>query len=231
MSLADYQTLVDKMVRDSSGTVVAADRDQAIELARLRYSADAERKLTEDIAWPADGYFGPLPASWVDGSYMVTAEYPIGQQPPAFIDLAVYLTPTEQKMASPDALPAGATVRIQFAAPHLLVGGATPADTIPQVHREAVASYAAQILCKQLASYYSGQRETAVNADASNTDSRARNYAARAKDYRNAYYTGIGKADPQADNGNAGGVAGAPAASVSGWEGRRRTNLTRIALP
>jgi hypothetical protein len=230
MALADYQALVDKLVRDSSGQVVAADRDQAIELARLRYSVDAERKMTEDVVWVVDGHIGPLPASWVDGSYLVTGEYPIGQQPLSLVDVTVYATPGGLQLMAADAILAGESMRVQYAAPHLLNAGATPADTIPLAHREAVASYAAAVLCKQLASYYSGQRETAMNADSSNTDTRARNYAARAKEYRAAYFAGIGRADPQSDSA-AGGVTGAPAASVSSWEGRRKTNLTRIALP
>jgi hypothetical protein len=225
MSLADYQTLVDKMVRAPGGTdtIAVADRDAAIELARLRYSLDAERKLTEDVVWTADGYFGPLPASWVDGSYLVTAEFPIGEQPVSLIDMEIYATPTEQKLVTPDGLSTGDTVRIQFTAPHLLNAGATPADTIPARHREAVASYAAHVLCKQLATHFSGQRETSINADGSNTESRARNFAARAKDYRAAYYAGIGKSDPQSDKN--GGAMGEPAASVSAWEGRSRNSL------
>jgi hypothetical protein len=230
MALGDYQSLVNKMVRDSSGTIAVADRDQAIELARLRYSVDAERKMTEDVVWLADGHVGPLPANWVVGSYLVTGEFPIGQRPPSLVEVSVYVTPTGQQLMVEDALSAGDTLRVQYAAPHLLNGGDAPADTIPPTHREAVASYAAAVLCKQLASYYSGQRETAMNADASNTDSRARNYAARAKEYRSAYFAGIGRADPQSDKG-AGNVGGAPAASVSSWEGRRKTELTRVSLP
>jgi hypothetical protein len=228
MALADYQALVDAMAHRDASIVPDADRDRAIELARLRYSEDAGRKLTEDVVWTAAGFFGPLPASWVTGASLVTTEYPIGMEPAEFIDLAVYLTPTEEQLASPEALPVGATVRVQFVAPHLL--DATPADTIPLKHREAVASYAAQILCKQLATYYSGQRDAAVGADSSNGDSRARNYAARARDYRAAYYAGIGKADPQSDKG-AGATEGAAAASVSSWVGRGRLGLTRIAPP
>lgn len=227
MSLADYQTLVDKMVRAPGGTetISTVDRDSAIDLARLRYSMDAERKLTEDVAWAADGYFGPLPAGWVDGSYLVSAEFPIGQQPPALIDMEIYVTPTEQKLVTPDGLAAGAAVRIQFTAPHLLTDVAPAADTIPIRHREAVASYAAHVLCKQLASFFSGERETAINADHSNTESRSRNFALRAKDYRAAYYAGIGKADPQSDK-SGGAASGEPAASVSAWSGRPRNTLT-----
>jgi hypothetical protein len=231
MALADYQALVDKMVRADATVIVAADRDAAIELARLRYSEDAVRRLTEDVVWAAEGYIGPLPASWVTGSSIVTTEYPIGMEPPEFLDMSVYVTPSAQELLSPDVLPAGAAVRVQFTAPHLLNAGSTPADTIPLKHREAVASYAAQILCRELASYYSGQRDTAIGADNSNGESRARNFSSRAREYRSAYYAGIGKADPQSDKGAGGATAGAGAASVSSWTGRGRLGLTRVSPP
>ncbi len=234
MALADYQQLVDSLVRDASGTLTAVDRDRAIELARLRYSADAERTLTQDVTWTAAGYFGPMPAGWVAGAYLLGAEYPIGEQPPASVEMSVYLQPGQvENLMTPDALVAGAVVRVTFAAPHQLTGSPTPADTIPARHMEAVASYAAHVLCKQLATHYSGERETSINADASNTESRARNYAARAKDYRAAYYAGIGKADPQGAGGSGGagggGSSGEPSASVSSWAGRRRNVIQNNA--
>ncbi|HSV78902.1 MAG TPA: hypothetical protein VLK85_06805, partial [Ramlibacter sp.] len=78
---------------------------------------------------------------------------------------------------------------------------------------------------KQLATLFSGERDATINADQSNTESRARNFAFRSKDYRAAYYAGIGKADPQGDK--SGGTSGEPAASVSAWPGRTRNSLTR----
>jgi hypothetical protein len=229
MAFADFQTLVDKMVRAPGGTetISTADRDQAIELARLRYSADCERELVEDVAWAADGYFAPLPAGWVDGCYIKQAEFPIGEQPAALVALAIYGTPSDQQLVTEDALQAGDLVRVTYAAPHLLSDDPA-ADTIPAVHREAVASYAASLLCGQLAAHYSGERETSINADGSNTESRSRNFAFRAKDYRAAYYAGIGKADPRGDKGQA--VAGDPAASVSSWTGRQRSTFGRESL-
>ena len=225
MAFTDYQELVDRMVRAPADTVDGTDRDAAIELARLRYSEDCERKLTEDVTWAADGYVGPLPAGWLDGSYLVSGEYPIGQQPVALIDLSVYMTPTEQKLVTPDALQAGAIVRVQYCAPHVLNAGDTPEDTVPARHREAVASYAAHVLFKQLAAHFSGERETSVGADGSNTESRARNFALRARDVRAAYFAGIGKVDPLTDKGASMGNA---AASVSSWPGRRRANLVQV---
>jgi hypothetical protein len=231
MPLADYQQLVDSMVRDQSSAIKPADRDRAIGLALVRYSTDCERVLTEDLTWSAPGFLGPIPEGWTDGAWLHSAEYPIGLQPPAMIDLAYYVeAPDVQRLASQEALPSGAVVRVSFAAPHVLAGGAAPADTVPVAHKEALASYAAMILCRQLSTYFSGQREAAMGSDKSDTDTRARNFAQRAKEYRAAYYSGIGKADPQADKGGASAPVGDPAASVSSWAGRPRSNLTRGAL-
>lgn len=102
-----------------------------------------------------------------------------------------------------------------------------PAD-IPAHHWLPVAQYAAYLLCQQLATRYSGERETAVGADAARTESRARSYASRAREYRAAYFAGTGQPDPfkQADLG-----AGlAPSSAVASWPGRRRAVLMRGAL-
>lgn len=225
VALADYQTLVDSLVRDASGTLTSMDRDRAIELARLRISADAPRELVKDVTWVADGYFGPLPDGWADGAWIKSAEYPVGRQPLELVELAVYADGAAQQLMAGDTLPAGSVVRVVFSAPHLL---STGVDTIPAECREAVGSYAAYLLCRQLATHYSGERDASIGADASNTESRARNYAARAKEYRAAYYAGIGKADPQlmSAGGSSGtGSGGAPAASTSGWDGRTRAGL------
>lgn len=228
MSLADYQLLVDRLVRaPAEGPITPEDRDQAIELARLRYSSDAERKLTQDVTWLEDGHLGPLPEGWVDGCYLVSGEHPIGLQPPVLIDVGIYLTATEAMLVTADTMQAGDVVRIQFAAPHLLNAGDTPADTIPARHREAVASYAAQILLKQLATHFSAERDTSIGADRSDTESRARNYAFRAKEARATYYAGIGKADPQADKAGGQVSTGDAAAAVTSWAGRSRNSLTR----
>lgn len=236
MALADLQTLVDSLVRDQAAVLTPADRDRAIEWARLRYSADHGRVLAEDVTWQAAGYTNALPADWLEGSYVVDAEYPIGESPRALIEMATYLTPTTMQLVVTDSLAAGSVVRVTYAAPHLLNGGATPKDTIELVHREAVASYAAHVLCKQLASHYSAERDSSINADGSNTDSRSRNYAQRAKELRGAYYAGIGKPDPQGGGSAAPGagsaaMGGEPAASVSSWAGRTRApNLTNGQL-
>ena len=229
MSFAHYQSLVDSLVRHQSTELTSDDRNQAIALAVSAYGADAPRELVEDVTWLANGWTAALPTAWAIGSYLVQAEYPIGQQPPNLIEMSLYHEPTGWRLITPDALTAGSIVRVTFVAPHVLSDTAPAQDTIPTQHREAVAAYAAYLLCRQLAAYYSGERESSINADGSNTDSRARNYAARANDYKAMYYAGIGKADPQrgaggagAGAGGGGAAAGQPAASVGSWGSRSR---------
>lgn len=219
MALADYQTLVDSLVRDQSQTITSSDRDRAIELARLRYSADVTRELVRDVTWLVDGFMGPLPADWAADAWLVSAEYPIGQNPKRVLDLSIYVDPAGQLLMAQESLPVGAVVRLAFAVPHLL---SSSADTIPAQHREAVASYAAHVLCQQLASYYSAERESSISADGSSTESRARAYAYRAKDYRAAYFSAIGMPDAMA---KAAGGGAAPAAAVGSFAGRRRVGL------
>jgi hypothetical protein len=225
MALADYQHLLDNLVRDQSGEITPTVRDRALDLAVARYSADVGRSLVADVVWLSTGHTGPLPAGWATSSYLIDAEFPIGLQPPVMVEAAIQITPIATQIMLVEPLLASETLRVRFGAPHLLQAGASPQDTIPLTHREAVTSYAAHLLCKQLATYYSGQRESAINADASNTDGRARNYAQRAHEYRAAYYAGVGKVDPQADAAVAAGLAGAPAANMGSWSGRPRLNL------
>lgn len=226
MALADYLQLVSAMVGEGDAALEAGRIGDAIGLALLRYSADVPRRQVSDVGWLVRGYLGPLPADWIDGSEISQAEYPIGQQPPSLVGVALYVNAGGSVLAADVELPAGAEVRLTVLAPHRL---SATEDTIPASHREAVASYAAHSLCRQLATRYSGERETAISADGSNTDSRARNYAARAREYRANYYAGIGKPDPAVLNSAQSAGSGAqPAAAVRAWPGRPRNSLTRM---
>ena len=225
MALADFQQLVKDMVSDQDKTLTPEVRDRAIEQARVRYGADLPRELQADVAWPELGVFGPVPAGWGEGWHVLHALYPIETRTPIYLD--AYRKPAGGwGLECINALPEGAVVRVAYTAPHALDADA---DTIPPEHRLAVAQYAAHLLCQQLAARYSGERETAVGGDVARTESRARNYAARAKEYRAAYYQGTGQADPFAPAGSpAGGQAAA--AAVASWPARRRHQLTRGVL-
>lgn len=212
MSLAYIQALIDDLARDQ-GEVLSADaRTRALEAARLQYSVDRPRVLVEDIAW-ASGNLAPVPSSWTESVWIKSAEYPIGRDPSSLIDVAPYRSPEGWHLLAATPVQAGDLVRVTFMADHQLT---ELVDTIPVVHRLAVAQYAAHLLCHQLATYYSAQRETMLSSDASVTETRAREFANRSKELRSAYYIGVGLADPFKTSGGS-SAPGSAAAGVVSW--------------
>lgn len=224
MALADIQQLTLDLARDQ-GDVVASDaRNRAIEAARLQYSADCPRPLVVDIAWP-EGDWAPVPDGWTHGAWLVSAEYPVGRQPRELIEVAAYQTPDGWQLMAASPVPTGAVVRLSFMAGHEL---SATADTLPAHHRLPVAQYAAHLVCHQLATFYSAQRETSLGADASMTETRAREFAARAKELRAAYYAGVGVPDPFKAAAGGGASGAAAAAGVATWPRRNpRFGLVR----
>lgn len=212
MSLAYIQALIDDLARDQGDVLSADTRTRALEAARLQYSVDRPRVLVEDIAW-ASGNLAPVPSSWTESVWIKSAEYPIGRDPASLIDVAPYRSPEGWHLLAATPVQAGDLVRVTFMADHQLT---ELVDTIPVVHRLAVAQYAAHLLCHQLATYYSAQRETMLGSDASVTETRAREFAARSKELRTAYYIGVGLADPFKASGGS-SAPGSAAAGVVSW--------------
>jgi len=143
MSLAAIQQLVDDLVRDSDQVISSTQRDDAIANALARYSVDAPRRVIEDVIVAGDGSL-PLPDAWTVGtSRLVSAEYPIGQRPIAFIPpelLDVRATPSGEDILLLVSLPVGDAVRLTYSALHVLDAGT---DTVPVTHRRALAALAA----------------------------------------------------------------------------------------
>ena len=221
MALADYQQLVNDLVRDQAEVIDAPARDRAITSAVLQFGAEVPRQLTADVMWPADGYTGVPPAGWQEGMRVLSAQYPRGT-PRA---VGAIRTPDGWALQSVESLPNGALVALTYTGPHELTD---TEDTIGIVHRTPVAMLAASLLCQQLATHYSSQRETAMGADVSQTETRAREFAARAREYRRAYYVGTGQADPfKAASGQGAGSGVASAAATGGWPARQRLGLAR----
>ena len=227
MPLADYQALVPRLVRDQSQQITPQDVDRAIAAAVRQYSGDRPRELVRDVTW-SGGHFGTPPAEFTLDSKVLEAESPVGQVPPQRVTVVVALGVDDSiGLVSDATIAAGATVRLTFTAPHQVTSGATDVDTVPTAHREAVAMFAAAQLLRELATYYSGERESSIGADGSNTESRARNYAARARDCRAAYYAALRLVDPMATGkgsaSSAGSAAaGQPASAVVSWPARTR---------
>ena len=190
--LADYQTLTDKLVRDDSGKLAPADRDEAIARAVARYSQDRPREKVEDVAADGTNYLA-LPAGWqADFSGLRSVEHPIGENPPSFLErdrIGFYHTPTALQIMLPDPIAASASVRLNYTIRHQ-VEAAT--DTIRADDREPVCAYAAAILLDQLAALFAGDNSTTIQADNVDHNSKGREYAARATALRSRYFDTLG---------------------------------------
>lgn len=193
MSLADYQALVDDLVRDDTGRIVTADRDEAIARAVSRYGKDRPRVKVEDVVAPGGNYLS-LPSGWqADFSSLQSIEYPIGNRPATLLDqdgYALYQTPTTSEIHLVSAITAGQSARLSYTIRHAV--DVTPADTIRAEDREAVCCWAAALLLDQLAAWFTGSSDSTIQADSVDRRSKGGDYAARAGKLRKRYYDELG---------------------------------------
>lgn len=215
MALADIQQLLHDFVPEMEDEIKPDVRDRAIAEARMRYSTDLPRQLMEDVTWPATSVFGPVPPGWTDDARLVSAVVPGYAHTYPDTSIAAFRALDGWKLESVDAIGAGTVVRVTFTLPHQLDADA---DTIPAAHRIAVAYYAAYLLCQQLATRFSSDRDSTLSVDMARNESRATAYSKRAKEYRTAYFTGTGQVDPFNDKLTGNGLAAA--ASVGNWPRR-----------
>lgn len=192
MSLSDHQTAVDRKAQAPAEIVSPADRDAAIQVAVLRYSQDRPLLRVADVV-SAGGYVLPLPAGWVPGeSALLSVETPVGSRPPALLvsgAFAVQVTPSGEEIVLAAALDAGAAARLAFEGPHTL---SAATDTVPAKDRDALACWAAAVLCDQVAAHHAENREPTIQADRVDYTSPAREWAKRAEAYRALYFKLLG---------------------------------------
>lgn len=194
MSLATVQSLVDDLVRDTDQVIASTARDEAIVNAVLRYSADAPRRIIEDVVVDVDGNL-PAPALWAEGSSaLLQAEYPVGERPTTYIPpqlIEPYVGPTGTVLMLMGAIPSGEIVRVTYAAPHALDG---TQDTLVPQHRRAVAALAASDLCGQLAANYSNESAPTIAADTVDHKGKSDRWRARSRDLAADYARIVGVA-------------------------------------
>lgn len=190
MPLADFQQLVNALVRDDAGRIPAPDRDAAVALAVARYSRDRPRTRVEDLE-SEGGTALDLPGGFEAGfSRIVSLEYPIGRVPPALIrHWRLYREPEGLRLMLGIGLPAGAVVRATYTIAHELD---EETDTVPPGDREAVSAWGAALLLEQLAAHHAGTADPTISADAVDHGSKSGEYARRAASLRARYFNELG---------------------------------------
>jgi hypothetical protein len=233
MAYADVQQLIDQMIRNQDDLIKPTQRDSALARALAQYSLDAPRQVVVDITQAAASYTLPVPTDWSTTSDVVRCEYPIGQRPVAYIALAVYFRPGGNDLLAEQELPLGAVLRLTYTAAHQLSSNTPTQDTVPPEHQHALACLAGHLLCLELATYFSGDREPTIGADVAQGQTRAQAYAARSRDLRGQYYAGIGKADPLArsSSGGASGSSAVASAATVSFMGRPRFMRDVVTAP
>lgn len=203
MSLSDHQAIVDRVARAPADIVTPADRDAAIQTAVLRYSQDRPRTQVADVT-ALSGWFLPLPAGWVAGESVLHAvETPIGSNPPALLDsgaVAVELGISGETIRLAAQIDVGQQARLTFAGPHTV--NATT-DTVPARDREALACWAAALLCDQVTAHHAEDREPTIQADRVDYTNPAKEWGRRGDACRKRYYQLLGI---DMAGGNAGGT-------------------------
>ncbi len=208
MSLASFQRLVDDLVRDTDQVVSSTQRDDAIENAVTRYSANVPARVVEDVVVDSAGAV-PLPAGWIEGeSELTQVEHPLGQQPRVYVPLELFLveqTPSGTVIEQMAGAVAGDTLRLSFTGAHALT---TTSDTIPSKHRYAVACLAASDLCGQLAAYYANEGAPTLPADTVDHKGKSERWRARARDLAAEFTRVVGV--PQSERARPASVDVAP---------------------
>jgi hypothetical protein len=189
--LTDYQLKIQSYYGDDANDVSEEQRDTAIADAVIRYSKDRPRAKVEDVTCVEGGNYLPLPSAWEpDFSELKTLEFPLAKFPPCFINAySLYPTPTGLQIMVSDALPMGAIVRMSYSISHVLD---LSTDTVPLGDREAVVCLAAANICDQLAALYSGDTDSTIQADSVNHQTKAGEFASRAKALRKRYLDELG---------------------------------------
>lgn len=194
MALADHQDLIADLAGGLVAALGTAARDRALARAVVRYGQDRPRRLVVDVTAGAGGTL-TFPAGG-DPALPVSLEHPIGDDPPTLIEpdrWTLYATPTGTEIRVTGGLPTGAVVRVTHGARHTVDAGT---DTVPAADLEAVASWAAALLCDQEAARTAGDTLSTIQSDSVQHASVSGNWARRATALRARYHELLG-VDPK----------------------------------
>lgn len=191
MHKADWFKLINSMAPDEGERLTDEDREQALDMAVIRYSTDRPRPEAADVV-TEDGYTVPLPQGWHTDYSRVTAIEQPGGVPPDMLPRDAWMPhriPGRDVLLLVRPRKAGDTFRVHFTLPHVLDDDT---DTIPPKDREAVAHWAAGLLLDSLSGKHAGDTQSTINSDSVDHAAKMPNYKSLAEAQRQAYWNHLG---------------------------------------
>ncbi len=202
---ADYLEAITNLV-PGEYTPGDAGKILAVGEAVKTYSKHRPHVLTEDVSGADEFDYvitssesPPLAGSltyWSDGFSVINkVEYPVDDEERADNTLqedewTLYNKPLGQYLRFIEEKPAsGEFFRVTYTALHTCDD---TISTIKVIDEEAVQSLAAAFYCEMLATYFAQNQDSTIQADVVNHTSKSRDFAARAKAYRQFYYDHMG---------------------------------------
>ena len=168
--LRELQNLVDDAMKEDASIIDPGQRTRAIKSAVDRFNKDLPREVVNDISGDS-GYDYTLPTTetkpWVDEfSYIISVEYPSGEQSPAILDPAdytIYDNGTAKVLRFLGMKPTSAyTIRLKHTTKWILTADST---TIEDRDAWPLACLAASIGLRILASHWLQTTEPNMEAD------------------------------------------------------------------
>lgn len=153
-------------------------RTRNIRAAILWFSNTIPQLKTVLVAPTSDGYH-PVPADWSDRSRLVSIEFPLDQNPPAFIDLRRNVRTHRRETGKffYIQVPPTGNFRLTYTTKH-----DSAAASIDPDHERVVALYAAAVAAGEYAARYANSTQN--NLDAVNYRSKEQEWRAVEKDLR-----------------------------------------------
>jgi hypothetical protein len=214
-TLATWEARVQSLLANPPVTVLpVGDIDRHVYAAVRQFSLDRPRATYADFTGDGSSYQFAVPPGWVAGfSWVGAVEYPQGERPPVWLDLAEVQTypsddsPTyiQLNLTTPAS---GKKARVFYSIPYPLPDPNASTDLVPDTSFEYVAKLAAAGGARQLAARAAANvTPTFPSATIGNVEGEEKRWGDVADDYRKEY---------EAHVGTGGGPA--PASAVIDWD-------------
>lgn len=170
-TIEQWNTRVLRWLKDATGRDVQAPTiaDIGIEPALATYASDRPRDAVTEVAGNDTDALDALP-EWIAGG-ITSVEYPVGENPPSYLDPADYYIGRHRADVDADALyfpsTVGSTlkVRVRYAGPWPMPTTTAADDRVPDAAFPMVTALAAAYVCRHLATEASRDRMAAMPTD------------------------------------------------------------------